>query len=77
MLQCISATLKRGDAEFIAYDGDFYSVNRTFVSRSTPSFAGFQPLNSITHGMAVKQSLTTTRWQQEITRMSSCCWTGR
>lgn len=33
VLECISATLKRGDAEFITYDGDFYSVNRTFVSR--------------------------------------------
>jgi uncharacterized protein (TIGR04141 family) len=33
VLECISATLKRGDAEFIAYDGDFYAVNRDFVSR--------------------------------------------
>jgi uncharacterized protein (TIGR04141 family) len=33
VLECISATLKRGDAEFIAYDGDFYAVNRSFVSR--------------------------------------------
>ena len=32
-LECISATLKRGDAEFIAYDGDFYAVNHSFVSR--------------------------------------------
>lgn len=33
VLECISATLKRDDAEFIAYDGDFYAVNRSFVSR--------------------------------------------
>ena len=29
----IEATLKRGDAEFVAYDGDFYAVNHSFVSR--------------------------------------------
>jgi uncharacterized protein (TIGR04141 family) len=33
VLECISATLKRGDAEFVAYDGDFYAVNHSFVSR--------------------------------------------
>jgi uncharacterized protein (TIGR04141 family) len=33
VLECISATLKRGDDECIAYDGDFYAVNRSFVSR--------------------------------------------
>jgi Insertion element 4 transposase N-terminal/Family of unknown function (DUF6119) len=33
VLECISATLKQGDAEFIAYDGDFYAVNHSFVSR--------------------------------------------
>ena len=33
VLECISATLKRGDAEFIAYDGVFYAVNHSFVSR--------------------------------------------
>jgi uncharacterized protein (TIGR04141 family) len=33
VLECISATLKRGDDEFIAYDGDFYAVNHSFVSR--------------------------------------------
>jgi uncharacterized protein (TIGR04141 family) len=33
VLECISATLKRGDSEFIAYDGDFYAVNHSFVSR--------------------------------------------
>jgi uncharacterized protein (TIGR04141 family) len=33
VLECISATLKRGDAEFIAYDGDFYAVNHSFVAR--------------------------------------------
>jgi len=33
VLECISATLKRGDAEFIAYDGDFYAVNHAFMSR--------------------------------------------
>lgn len=33
VLECISATLKRGDAEFVAYDGDFYCVNHTFVAR--------------------------------------------
>jgi uncharacterized protein (TIGR04141 family) len=33
VLECISATLKRDDAEFIAYDGDFYAVNHSFVSR--------------------------------------------
>jgi uncharacterized protein (TIGR04141 family) len=32
-LECISATLKLGEAEFIAYDGDFYEVNYSFVSR--------------------------------------------
>jgi uncharacterized protein (TIGR04141 family) len=33
VLECISATLKRDGAEFIAYDGDFYAVNHSFVSR--------------------------------------------
>jgi uncharacterized protein (TIGR04141 family) len=33
VLECISATLRRGDAEFISYDGDFYAVNHSFVSR--------------------------------------------
>lgn len=33
VLECISASLKRGDDEFIAYDGDFYAVNHSFVSR--------------------------------------------
>jgi uncharacterized protein (TIGR04141 family) len=33
VLECISATLKRGDAEFISYDGDFYAVDHSFVSR--------------------------------------------
>jgi uncharacterized protein (TIGR04141 family) len=33
VLECISATLRRGDGEFITYDGDFYVVDRSFVSR--------------------------------------------
>jgi uncharacterized protein (TIGR04141 family) len=33
VLECISANLRRGDKEFIAYDGDFYSVDKSFVTR--------------------------------------------
>ena len=33
VLECLSATLRRDDVEFIAYDGDFYAVNHSFVSR--------------------------------------------
>lgn len=33
VLECISATLRRDDTEFVAYDGNFYAVNQSFVSR--------------------------------------------
>ena len=33
VLDCLSATLRRGEQEFIAYDGDFYRVSKSFVAR--------------------------------------------
>jgi uncharacterized protein (TIGR04141 family) len=33
VLECLSANLTRASADFIAYDGDFYSVNQSFVAR--------------------------------------------
>ena len=33
VLECLSANLRLGDQEFIAYDGDFYSVDRGFAAR--------------------------------------------
>lgn len=33
VLECLSVSLIRGDHNYIAYDGDFYSVNQSFVKR--------------------------------------------
>jgi uncharacterized protein (TIGR04141 family) len=33
VLECLNATLLRGSLEFITYDGDFYSVDSSFVAR--------------------------------------------
>jgi uncharacterized protein (TIGR04141 family) len=33
VLECLSASLGIGDEDFIAYDGDFYRVSRSFVER--------------------------------------------
>jgi uncharacterized protein (TIGR04141 family) len=33
VLECLSASLMRAGRNFIAYDGDFYSVNQSFVER--------------------------------------------
>jgi uncharacterized protein (TIGR04141 family) len=33
VLECLSAELRVGDAEYIAYDGDFFQIQRPFVDR--------------------------------------------
>lgn len=46
VLECLSANLMRAGHNFIAYDGDFYSVDQSFVARIDSELSGV-PLSSI------------------------------
>jgi uncharacterized protein (TIGR04141 family) len=46
VLECLSANLIRAGHNFIAYDGDFYSVNQSFIARIDNELNGV-PLSSI------------------------------